>query len=235
MVIASLIFTDFKFNKDQQNILYKVSSKKLLDRISRFKKDEDKYRSLIGECLLKVMLFKNFSSVTCYPDICRNKYGKPFFKNIDGIHFNISHSGNGIAAIISNKNVGIDIEKHENIDLSIAKRFFTNDEYKYIVEKDDESKKRFYKVWTLKESYIKAIGIGMSCPLDSFSVINAGDALLNTYDNKLDWMQINSVRVNKDYSAAICIDRTLQITHPIEIVNEDTFFKEAEKYVESAC
>jgi 4'-phosphopantetheinyl transferase len=54
-------------------------------------------------------------------------------------------------------------------------RCFTDEEINYINgQREADILSRFYEVWTLKESYIKAIGLGLSCPLRFFSVcINA--------------------------------------------------------------
>ena len=83
---------------------------------------------------------------------------------------NKNNSGSKIVCAIDTKEVGIDVEKIEDIDLEIGKRFFAMDEYQLIQsQKKDEKLKFFFKIWTLKEAYVKAEGKGLSIPLDSFS------------------------------------------------------------------
>lgn len=96
-----------------------------------------------------------------------NAHGKPYFENISNFHFNISHSGDILAIAISDREVGIDIEKLRNPDLRIAKRF-CDDEQAYISKAD--SKNRFFEVWTKKEAYLKYKGTGLSGGLNTFSV-----------------------------------------------------------------
>lgn len=62
-------------------------------------------------------------------------------------------------------------EKIIPIDLRIGKRFFINKEYEYIMNKNLISRlEYFYEIWTLKESYIKAVGMGLSISLNSFNI-----------------------------------------------------------------
>lgn len=98
--------------------------------------------------------------------------GKPFFLNAPDIHFNISHSSSKVAVALSDREVGCDIEEVAEIDLAVAERFFSPAEYEAIMQKEgsDVRLKEFFRYWTLKESYMKAIGMGMSLPPNSFSL-----------------------------------------------------------------
>ncbi len=94
-----------------------------------------------------------------------NAYGKPYFANAEDLHFSISHSGEYAMVVLSDKEIGCDIQQIKNINLSIADRFFTAEEKKYVKCTED-----FFRIWTLKESFIKAIGKGLALPLNSFSI-----------------------------------------------------------------
>ena len=87
-------------------------------------------------------------------------------------HFNISHSGDWVVLATGPSPLGIDVERIKDIDLDIAKRFFSGREYDDLMLKPDEERfSYFFNLWTLKESYIKAVGKGLSLPLDSFSMV----------------------------------------------------------------
>ncbi|MEO4052794.1 4'-phosphopantetheinyl transferase superfamily protein [Solibacillus sp. CAU 1738] len=75
-----------------------------------------------------------------------------------------------ICAVSSNQ-IGIDIEKQKIIDITIAHQFFTKKECDYIYSLENHQLNRFFEIWTFKESYIKALGLGLSLPLNSFSII----------------------------------------------------------------
>ncbi len=101
-------------------------------------------------------------------------HGKPYFDGYREWQFNISHTSEMIAIAMSDKPVGIDIEKIQKQDLRIAERFFTDTEHSYIndADSDADKNKRFLEVWTKKEAYIKFTGEGMSRPINSFCVFD---------------------------------------------------------------
>ncbi len=81
------------------------------------------------------------------------------------------------------------IEEIKNADLKIAKRFFNEKEYEYLNSISDSKKQReeFYRLWTMKESYMKFTGLGMKLPLDSFCIeqgekASCGETVFYEYD-----------------------------------------------------
>ena len=85
-------------------------------------------------------------------------YKKPYLKN-NGLYFNISHSEEYVICVIGDSENGCDIEKVKDYDDAVAPRVLTNDEYASVSESSDKAE-RFFKYWTRKESYTKAIGCG---------------------------------------------------------------------------
>lgn len=80
------------------------------------------------------------------------------------LHFSLSHSGNIALAAISDSPIGADVEEIGNFNPDICKRFFTKKERDSIMRQcDEESRKEmFFRIWTLKESYVKMTGKGIS-------------------------------------------------------------------------
>lgn len=90
------------------------------------------------------------------------------------LRFNLSHTeGMIVCAVCLDHDLGVDVEYIErNTDtLAIADRYFSPSEVQELFSLgDDKSKRsRFFDYWTLKESYIKAWGLGLAIPLDHFS------------------------------------------------------------------
>jgi 4'-phosphopantetheinyl transferase len=87
--------------------------------------------------------------------------GKPYLDGDKYPKFNWSHTGNIILLGISNTEIGVDIEqvKERNV-LPIAKRFFSNREYQYIMNNTD-AKARFFEMWVMRESIGKYLGDGI--------------------------------------------------------------------------
>lgn len=126
--------------------------------------EDEQYNNLIGLLLIQYMLW-DFLGKNAKIEILKNSHGKLAVKNRK-IDFNISHSNEWVVGTIAEFRIGIDIEDINNIRNNSILRFFSVDETEYCKDAKD-----ICKIWTLKESYLKCIGIGISIPLNSFSVI----------------------------------------------------------------
>lgn len=94
--------------------------------------------------------------------------GKP---EIEGICFNLSHSKNMVIGAVGEKSVGCDIEQISKAPEKVAGRFFGENEIEYLNRiSEDKRNKEFYRLWTMKESYIKMTGEGMRLPLHQFEL-----------------------------------------------------------------
>ena len=143
------------------------------------------------------------------------RHGKPFLENpslIPPLTFNLAHSGElALYAISLTRKVGIDIEHHQpRVDhQALAKRICSPQE-KSCLQKlpGDQQKNAFFSCWTRKEAYVKAIGKGLSFPLDTITVsINPDQpaALLKVKDNETepDRWSMWDLNPGQDYSAAL--------------------------------
>lgn len=106
---------------------------------------------------------------------CYGKHGKPMRKD-EKVWFNLSHSGNYILCVISDSEIGCDIEKIKSVKWKIAKRYFSEKEY-HLLEKISRSEKNtennerveealFTRFWVLRESYVKKTGEGLGTALE---------------------------------------------------------------------
>lgn len=153
------------------------------DRISRFIFQDDAKSSLIGRLLMKK--FVHLSANIPYELIKfgRDNTGKPYLLDSNVLpSFNVSHQGDyTVLAGNTHTNVGVDIMKIEppvnkNIPdfFRIMNRQFSKHEWATIRSYATEMQQVacFYRMWCLKESYVKNTGMGISIPLDliSFSV-----------------------------------------------------------------
>ncbi|QOR34870.1 4'-phosphopantetheinyl transferase superfamily protein [Clostridium sp. 'deep sea'] len=156
-------------NKDTYNELLSFLPQEKQQKINKFRFYKDALRSLVAEHLVRYSLKKQYH-LNYQKSFAKNEYGKPYLTEYPHIHFNVSHAGNWVVSAISNNSVGIDVEEIKPVDFEIAKRFFAKEEYLTLLNtKESEQLEYFFKIWTLKESYIKAIGKGLAISLDSFS------------------------------------------------------------------
>ncbi len=116
----------------------------------------------------------------------RVEYGlweKPRLISPKGVYFNLSHSGEWTVIAISDSEVGVDVQQVKPVDMRLAKRFFAEDEQRQIEEAGEGVTELFYRFWTVKEAYLKALGTGLDRPLNSFTVrFTAGGAKLSDGD-----------------------------------------------------
>lgn len=136
------------------------------DKILRFKQEKDRKQSLGAGLLLEQSLEQHGFDLA---DIRNSENGKP---EIVGVHFNLSHSGDMVACVISEQPVGCDVEQMDKRRTGVAKRCFTMREFEYLDGIDEEKQNgEFYRIWTMKESYLKMTGEGITLALDRIEVI----------------------------------------------------------------
>lgn len=155
------------------------------EKIDKFRIDASKRLSLAAGLLLDYVLCQYGSSLA-ESEMVYNEHDKPMFKG-NAIQFNLSHSGDYAICVVSDRGIGCDIEQIKPNNDKIAKRFFCESEYNDILSAPDDAAKMtlFYRYWTLKESFIKAIGTGLATPLSSFEMHLGDDiSIEQNYNNE---------------------------------------------------
>ncbi len=192
-----------------------------INRATRFIKSEDRVRYIFYRaCLRKILSFY----VQIVPEkitFSTGEKGKPFLAGSD-LQFNVSHSGDYLLiGVTRGQAIGVDIEnvKPNKDFLALAKRFFADSEYQEIKKYPTrEQIAAFYRCWTRKEAFIKAIGLGLSFPLSDFEVDvseipSDRSCLLHVRDKKFaatDWM-VRSILLDdlkSAYFAAFAMPQT---------------------------
>ena len=117
--------------------------------------------ALLRECLRPLGITYDETA-----SVVKNDMGKPSLAEYPELHYNLSHA-NGIAAcIVSGSECGIDCEQVRSFRPNVMKRAFSASEHELVENAaDSERDLMFFRLWTLKESYVKALGIGISYPL----------------------------------------------------------------------
>jgi 4'-phosphopantetheinyl transferase len=172
-------------------------------RVMRFRKWEDRHRSLLGKLLLQKALFQLYADDDYTTQVLYTRYGRPYLSG--GPDFNISHSGDiVVCACTEQGKAGIDIEKVSYVDLDVFQQMFTRREWDDI-KNAPEQQLRFYHYWTLKESVIKADGRGFSVPLQEL-VIDDGKAILEEQT----WL-VKELYIDEGYKCFIASDTKQEI------------------------
>ena len=143
------------------------------ERADRFHFDSDRHRFVIAHIALRDILSRYLHCQPGELTFSVNQYGKPSLNN-HKLEFNLSHSGDFVLiAVTQERKVGVDVE-HIRTDTrleSIANRYFSASEVSELMALTPEQRiSGFFNCWTRKEAYIKAHGLGLSLPLESFDV-----------------------------------------------------------------
>jgi len=145
-----------------------------LHKAEKFHREEDRQRYISSHLFLRAVLSHYFPSVKaetwCFEV---NAYGKPSLAKKHGLdlHFNLSHSASHIYIICSKEHeCGIDVEEIKEMEFNpelLSLVMSEKEQQEFLCSQDQE--KLFFKYWTLKEAYVKAVGKGVSLPLNSVS------------------------------------------------------------------
>ncbi|BCG58312.1 4'-phosphopantetheinyl transferase family protein [Paenibacillus sp. URB8-2] len=192
-------------------------------RIKRMASKKDALRILWADLLIRVLIMDKYKLKNREISFIYNPNGKPIFEMDPSFAFNVSHSGNWIVAAVAEKGqwIGVDIEEIRPIELDIAERFFAPAEYCHLIT---ENKSRqldyFYDLWTLKESYLKATGAGLTLPLGSFAIHKDRES--------------DTISISQTHSAHAFFFRQYEVdpSYKLSVCSTEEYFADAVKRVE---
>ena len=150
-------------------------------RADRFLRREDRARFTAARAWLRRVLAAHLGETPESLAFAYGEQGKPTLSAPRRIDFNLAHSGpHALLAISPGFPIGIDVEEEREIEEKVAERFFSSAEIRALeAHRGTAWRSAFFRCWTRKEAYLKALGSGLATPLDGFTVsLDAGDARL---------------------------------------------------------
>lgn len=191
-----------------------------LERAQRFRFDQDRNYFIVSRGALRRLLGTYLGMAAASVRFVYSEYGRPILTPETTpvpIEFNVSHSGAlALYAFAHNHRIGVDVEKlrWDFSTTEIAERFFSVAERASLRALSPvECHHAFFRCWTRKEAFIKALGEGLSHPLDQFDVSllpGAPAALLATRPDAAEarrWA-LWDIEVSEDYVAALAAEWT---------------------------
>lgn len=150
---------------------YSLMSDEKKRRVDRFRFEDDKKRTVVGEMLARKAISEWLGTAEERIVFEIAEHGKPYTKDLN-IEFNISHSADMVVCVVDDNPVGVDIEKIRPVNLNTAKQIFDDAEVHYIFEcipdtadyndyTNDDVLQKFFELWTKKEAYGKMVGHGL--------------------------------------------------------------------------
>jgi 4'-phosphopantetheinyl transferase len=147
-------------------------------RASRFRVQAARNGFIVSRGVLRQILGDELDCAPESLEFGEGEYGKPFLAGRHlgcGLEFNVAHSGEVLLyAVARGRVVGVDVERHrQSLDVEkLAERYFAPGEVKRLLADGavEDRLDNFYRCWTRKEAYLKALGTGLTTKLDAFEV-----------------------------------------------------------------
>ena len=205
-------------------------------RAERFHFDRHRRAFVLGRAALRALLASYLRVEPREVGFAYGPQGKPTLADPEcSLRFNVSNSGNLAAcAFTSGCEIGVDVEQHRALHdfENIARRFFSPEETTELLALPDAEKTdAFFHCWSRKEAYIKAMGGGLSIPLDSFRVtLRPGDAprlvsLGGSEDAARGW-SLHDFDPAPDYAGAIAYPDAPRSIHGGSVITSDQLMDE---------
>jgi 4'-phosphopantetheinyl transferase len=147
-------------------------------RAARFGMPELRSRYIVGRATLRQLLGARLGCEPAHVDIRRERRGRPFAHDANGLDFNVSHTGNvGVFAFGTGVRIGIDVEHQaRTLNLAgVARKFMSRSERDVLAQLDEDARRlALLRLWTCKEAMSKATGDALSAPFREINVIREG-------------------------------------------------------------
>ena len=138
-------------------------------QVLAYKNDMGRRQSLLAYRLLCQGLREEYGIME-QPTFVYNEHGKPYIiikneklkiKNVEGLHFSLSHCKEGVCCAISDRPVGIDIESASRKISDSVIRYSMNEGEQALIRESDDPQRTFLRLWTQKEAVLKRLGTGI--------------------------------------------------------------------------
>lgn len=190
-------FSSITMMEEKIRLLMEKTEERRREKILRMKNTGQKTRSLAAGILLHDALCETLDLEEDAPPFFfeYTERGKAYLPEEPHVHFNLSHSGEYVCCAVGDEPVGVDIQEKLKGKEKIAERFFTPGDRQMLrglAEKERED--LFFRMWSVKESYVKLTGEGMARGLSGFEI---------------DWRKNRIFEKNEEKAAAYFAEREL--------------------------
>lgn len=184
-----------------------------INRLNRLRTTETRSEYISSHGAVRYLLGCYLDADPAHIEFGRAEFGKPFvaFPTEPTIFFNMAHSNGTTICAFSSQEIGVDIEvlNADIVTQKLVRTVFTPAEQRTLalLSRERGESRAFFTMWTLKESYIKATGLGLSADLQSLSVTLEPEApgmavCLSESGGQSPW-RLYSVDAGAEYAAAL--------------------------------
>ena len=158
----------------EEEHMFELLDSDRMKKVSEIRNRKERVRSIFAGLLLRHAFLQAGYDAEAWKqaEIGRGEYGKPFIKGYHKFHYGLSHSGEWVICAADTMPVGVDIQEMKSWKLTLAKRFYHEEEYNRLLalgETDtDRQTQEFYIMWAAKESAVKLSGRGIGAGISRY-------------------------------------------------------------------
>ncbi len=197
-----LILSDTDYIKNEDSIMNHMNRMDEERKVTIYKNKifENKKRLVTAGLLLDYMCEMEDIDK---PEYGRGQYGKLFLKNREDIKFNLSHSGRYAACAYGEYEVGVDIQEKRVIKESAIVRFLSEREIEELPDGLSQRMLKVNRLWCIKESFIKLIGIGLLYDMRN-CIVELEEGRIIDLTEQYDMAYFKDFVIEPDYCLSIC-------------------------------
>lgn len=162
--------------------------------LNTLKTTERQRHFILSRHLLRTLIAQTCNISYADARFSRADSGRLLLNFPEGWHISISHCRGYVAVMLATQPCGVDIEVPHNVRFqALANRYFSEAEKNYLVTfSDTEKAQPFFRLWTLKEASVKALGVGLANHLASLSFDVSGEVPVQLSGEPLQlWQQVS--------------------------------------------
>ena len=149
------------------------------DKVMAYRHHAQRCQSALAYDLLRNLLRERFG-ITEMGDFVYLEHGKPYLAAYPWVHFSMSHCREAVAVAVSEREVGIDVERIATFKEQVGRYVLSDEEYQSVVEAED-CDRAFTRLWTKKEAFLKMTGEGVGSKMHHV-LENLGATSITTID-----------------------------------------------------
>lgn len=173
-------------------------------RIAHFRRPEDAHRSLLGEALMRAVAARRLGIAPQDVRFVATPEGKPGLADFPDCHLNLSHGGEWVVCASGPRAVGVDVEAIMPVPPELPPEVCSPEELQALTGSDIDE--RFARLWTVKEAYAKALGVGLGMDFRRLEVRPAGGVDLLLQDGcLLPDVAVSSFGPDARHRGAVCV------------------------------
>ena len=188
-----------------EQMLWSKISEEAKREIEYIKSESVRRLKCFGKIMTKALIESLWQIHAKDYDCVTAENGKPYIQAAVPIFYNLSHSGDYVVCALSDREVGIDVQKIGVDKFQLAQRFFHPNEIKNLAHcKPADRIDLFYSYWTAKESFLKYTGTGLSGYISNCEIFFKKDSIDVMLHDVLQPVYLRACLIDVDYKCMVC-------------------------------